>query len=324
MPSADQRRLVGAGQRQERREVDPLGEILGELEAGARRGPVGIDGIIQQPEAVLVAHLLVLAADLGDLAHVERQPQRIQRRTPQLALGHRPAQHGQRIGLLACVAGALIGDVGRGRGALVQESLFAGTGGADLEDGFGESQPVGAVLGRGGGDLAEDLQADAEVGAPEGGVGVVAQRRGGFGDRPRLALDLGLQLDGRIGQIVALERLVRGACRRQAKRQRGANHCGANQTDHDGLLAADISRVTSKNARKGDGLMAVERLAKRSHAWRWQSKRSRPHRRRCRRLALCQGRTIGNGPPSALVANSRKSVRRVLAGKRIFHIGSAR
>ena len=111
----------------------------------------------------------------------------------------------------ACVAGALIGDVGRGRGALEQEGLFAGTGGADLEDGFGEPQPVGAVFGRGGGDLPEDLQADAEVGAPESGVGVGAQRRGGFGDRPRLALDLGLQLDGRIGQIVALEGLVRGA-----------------------------------------------------------------------------------------------------------------
>ncbi len=133
---AGQRRLVGAGQREERREVDPLGEVLGELEAGPRRGPVGIDGVIQQPEAVLVAHLLVLAADLGDLAHVERQPQAIQRRTPQLALGHRPAQHGQRIGLLGLVAGALIGDVGRGRGALVQEGLFAGTGGADLEDGL--------------------------------------------------------------------------------------------------------------------------------------------------------------------------------------------
>ena len=120
------------------------------------------------------------------------------------------------------------------------------------------SEPIGAVFGRGGGDLPEDLQAHPEVGPPEGDVGVVAQRRGGFGDRPRLALDLGFQLDGRIGQFVALERLVRGPGRRQAKRQRGANHCGANQTDHDGLLAADISRVTSKNARKGDGLMTVE------------------------------------------------------------------
>ena len=55
-------------------------------------------------------------------------------------------------------------------------------------------------------------------------------------------------LIGRIGQIVALEGLVRGAGRRQAKRQRGANHCGANQTDHDGLLAADDQ---PRNVEKG-------------------------------------------------------------------------
>ena len=121
-----QRRLVAARQRHERREVDALGEVLGELEAGARRRRVGIDGIIEQPEAVLVAQLLVLAAHIGDLAHVERQPQRIQRRTPQLAVGHRAAEHGQRVRLFAGIAGALIGDVGGGRGALQQEGLFAG------------------------------------------------------------------------------------------------------------------------------------------------------------------------------------------------------
>ena len=101
--------------------------------------------------------------------------------------------------------------------------------------------------GRGGGDLPEDLQAGAEIGALEGGVGVGPQRRGGFGDRPRLALDLGLQLDGRIGEIVALEGLVRGLRRDQAKRQRGANHCGANQTDHDG---APCRGRTPRNVKK--------------------------------------------------------------------------
>ena len=48
-------RLVAAGQRQKRREIDPLGEVLGELEAGPRRGGIGIDAVIQQPKAVLVA-----------------------------------------------------------------------------------------------------------------------------------------------------------------------------------------------------------------------------------------------------------------------------
>ena len=37
-----------------------------------------------------------------------------------------------------------------------------------------------------------------------------------------------------------------------------------------------------------------------------------------RRLALCQGRTIGYGPPSALVANLRKSVRPSWRGSGFF------
>ncbi|MGH3641551.1 MAG: hypothetical protein ACRDUX_21270, partial [Mycobacterium sp.] len=119
---------VIAHQRQERGEIHPLGEVFGELETGARRSSVGIDGIIQQPEAMLVAHLLILAADLGDFAQIERQPEAIQRRAPQLAVRHRPAEHRQRVRLLAGVAGALIGDVGRGRGPLQKEGLLARTG----------------------------------------------------------------------------------------------------------------------------------------------------------------------------------------------------
>ena len=69
-----QRRLVGAGQRQIRREIDPFGEVLGELETGPRRCAIRVDGVIQKPETVLVAHLLILAAHLGDLAHIERHP----------------------------------------------------------------------------------------------------------------------------------------------------------------------------------------------------------------------------------------------------------
>jgi hypothetical protein len=184
---------------------------------------------------------------------------------------------------------------------------------------FGEFQPIGAVFGRGGGDLPEDLQADAEVGAPEGGVGVAPQGRGGFGDRPRLALDLGFQLDGRIGQLVALERLVRGASRRQAKRQRGANHCGANQTDHDGLLAADISRVTSKSARKGDGLMAGILACEKVACMALAVQTVRPHRPAGVPAAgFMSGADHRNGPPSALVAKLRKSVRPSWRGSGFF------
>ncbi len=212
---------------------------------------------------MLVAQFFILLAHLRDFALVERKPQGIERRPPQPALAHGAAEHGQRVRLVAGIAGALIGDVGRGRSALEQEGPFARGRRLDLENGAGEPQPVAAVLRGGGGDLAENLQAGAEIVAPEGGVGIGFQGRGRFGDRARLALDLGLQLDRGIGEIVAFEGLVRRLCRNQAKRQRGAECCGANQTDHDGAPgAADERRLLQRSAPKGDGLMAAEQTGK--------------------------------------------------------------
>ncbi|MBA7478483.1 hypothetical protein ES707_13906 [subsurface metagenome] len=253
-----QRRLVGARLRHERREIDAFCKLLRELEAGPRRRAVGIHGVVEQAEAVLVAHLLILPADVGDLAHVERQPQRVQRRAPQFAVGHGPAEHGQCVRFLARIAGALIGDIGRGRGALKQEGLFGRIHRADLEDGTGEPQPVTAVLGRRHGDLAEEVEAGAEIVALEGSVGVGLQRCRGLGDRPRFLLDLGLQLDGGISEVIALEGLVCGERRIQAKRQHGAKSCGAYQTNHGkDSLGHGIGRARHKRQRKGDGLMAA-------------------------------------------------------------------
>ena len=78
----------------------------------------------------------------------------VQRRPPQLALRHSPAEPAApRPHRRDCRRA--IGDITRGRAALEQESLLAGIRGADLEDGAGQPQPVSAVIGRGGGDLAE-------------------------------------------------------------------------------------------------------------------------------------------------------------------------
>ena len=159
------------------------------------------------------------------------------------------AEHGQRIGLLAGIAGALIGDVSRGRGTFQKEGLLGAVGGLDLENGAGEPEPVGAVLRRGGGDLPEDLQAGPEIAAFEGRVGVGSQRCPRFGDRSGFALDLGLQLDRRIGQIVTFEGLVRRLRRDEAKHQRGEKCRGANQTDHGGL-PADQRRVPNRSAKR--------------------------------------------------------------------------
>lgn len=112
--------------------------------------------------------------------------------------------------------------------------MLAGVFRDDLEDDPGESQPIAALLRRDRGDLAEDLQAGAEILVPEGGVRVGTQGRGRRVDRPCLALDLGLELDRGIGEIVAPEGLFGGLRRSEAKRQHCANRRGTNKTDHDG------------------------------------------------------------------------------------------
>ena len=66
-----QRGAVGAGQRHEGVEVHPLGEVFRELEAGARRGRVRIHAVVQQPEALFIAQLFILAADIRDLLLIE-------------------------------------------------------------------------------------------------------------------------------------------------------------------------------------------------------------------------------------------------------------
>ena len=129
-----QRRTVGAGKRHERRKVGPLGKVLRELEADPRRGRVRIHGVIKQPEAVVVAHLFVLLANVSHLAQIERQPQRVERRTPQLAFRESATENGQRVGLGARIMRPLIGDIGGGGSPLQQEGLLLTRGRFDLEN----------------------------------------------------------------------------------------------------------------------------------------------------------------------------------------------
>ena len=226
------RRLVGAGQRHIGRKIGALGQFLGELEAHPRRGRIRIDGVIEQPEAVIGAQLLILAADVGDLAQLQRNPQGIERRPPQAAVGHRAAEQRQRGGLLARALGALIGDIGGGGGAFAQEGLFGTGGGLDLQHGAGQPLPIVAVGRIERRDLSQNLQAAAVIAALERGVGVAAQHRGRFVGGRRLALDLGFELDRGVRQLVALERLVGRLSRCEPERQSGAKREGANQTDH--------------------------------------------------------------------------------------------
>ena len=69
--------------------------------------------------------------------------------------------------------------------------------GAELEHRLGETQPIGAVFGRDRHDLAENLQAAADIVALEGGVGLAAKRGSGFAHRPCVGLLARVGLDSR-------------------------------------------------------------------------------------------------------------------------------
>ncbi len=104
---------------------------------------------------------------------------RVERRTPERAVGVAARHDQQALGLLGRQLGALVGDVGGGGGALEQRRAFAVVARPDLQHGLGEAQPVRAVVGRDHRDLAEDLQAAAEIVALEGRVRLAPQRGGG-------------------------------------------------------------------------------------------------------------------------------------------------
>src|SRR5262249_62083150 len=147
---------------------------------------------------------------------------RIERRTPELAVGIGARDHDQTLGLFGGVAGALVGDVGGGGGGLEQQGLLGVIAGAQLPQVSGEPQPGYATVGRDRDDLPEDPHAAAVVAALEGGVDLAPQRGNGFGHLPRFGLDLGFQFDRRVGEIGAFERLVSGGGGgRQQQAQRG-------------------------------------------------------------------------------------------------------
>ncbi len=163
------------------------------------------------------AQPLVLTAQVGGLAQFERKAHGIERRPPLLAVGQRAAEHRQTVGFEIAVAGALIGDIGRGRGAIEQQRAFVVVARADLQHGARQPQPARCVGRRHGNELAEHRHAGAEIVLLEGGVGVAPQRRGRLGHRPGVALDLRFELDRRLVEIAALERFVGGQCRENGK-----------------------------------------------------------------------------------------------------------
>ena len=127
---------------------------------------------------------------------------------------------------LVAVARALIGDVGGGRGAIEQQRALAVVARPDLQHGAREAQPVRGVVRRHGDELAEHRHAGAEIVLLEGGIGVAPQGGGRLGHRAGVALDLRFELDRRVVEIAALERLVGGRCGNTGRNQGKGDECG--------------------------------------------------------------------------------------------------
>ena len=183
---------------------------------------------------MLAAQPLILPAQIGALADVERKPHGIERAPPQLAVGQRAAKHCQTVGFLAAILRALIGDIGGGRGAVEQERALAIVARLDLQHRAGQPQPVRGVVRRGGDELAEHHHAVAEIRLAEGGIGVAAQLRRRFGHLTGVAFDLCLKLDCRFVELLALKGLVGGKGRQHGKGEQRSGKAGADARKHGG------------------------------------------------------------------------------------------
>ena len=153
-------RVGGAGHRDVGREVDLAGrEPLRELEAGARRGRIGIDPEVGDAEAVLLAQRLVGRAHRRVVGEPEARPVGVEGRAPQGADLEGLREEHERRRLVGARAGALIGHEGGRAHAAAQNAALARVG-----------------LGRPGG---------ARIGGPVGAVrGIRRHRAGGELDRP--------------------------------------------------------------------------------------------------------------------------------------------
>ncbi len=148
------------------------------------------------------------------------------------ALGEAAADQGERVRLLVAVAGALVADIGGGARALHEGAAFVVVGGADLQDGARQAQPVRRVLRGDGDDLRQHLHAAAEIVLGECRVCLAPQRRERLRDRAGVLLDLGFELDRGVREVVVLEGLVGGDGGKRRKNDERGNEAGAERREH--------------------------------------------------------------------------------------------
>ena len=142
-----------------------------------------------------LAQPFVLSAHVGDLAQIEREPQRIERRAPQLALASVLPSNAR---LSASSARPLC--AGRRYRPRSRRDRAAGLRSSSWRDGSAArcapGAASGASVGADGDELAEHRHAGAEIVFLKGGIGVAPDLRRRLGRRAGVVFDLRLELDG--------------------------------------------------------------------------------------------------------------------------------
>ena len=227
-----ERRLVLADDRDERREVGALGQGLGELEAGARAGRVGVHAEIGDAEAVFLAQRRILRLKLGRGMQGERELQRIQRRAPLLPLGEGAGERDERGRLLVRRGRALIGDIGRGACPLDARRAVVLFGGRDQQPEIGEPAPGGGVVRLDRDDLHIDVGGAGEVLALDEPIGLLPQLDERLLDGAGLVLEVGFERGRRVVERLVLESLLCGGGRGGRENEQRGKHAGAKPSGH--------------------------------------------------------------------------------------------
>ncbi len=201
------RRLVDALHRDERREVGLGRERIGELDAGARRGDVGIDRIVEHAEAVRFAQVIVERFELRRFAALQREFQRIERRAPEFAVGINAADDFERFGFLRAVGGAPVRKIGRRRGPIPDDVAVGGALRTDFAERAGIAKPEGCILFGVDRELAEALCMRARVVRGARRVRFLAKIGGRARTACKFSLKLRFQPCRSSGKIGALESL---------------------------------------------------------------------------------------------------------------------
>jgi hypothetical protein len=246
------RRLLDALQLDVRRKIDPpLGEVFGELDAGARRRGVAVDRVVEDAEPAFGAQRRIGRAGVRIVGEGEARLQSVEGRAPRLAGREGVRQHGERARLGLRVRRDLIGPPGGPDRLFAQALLLRIVVGLDAGQGDREVAPgllVPRILaGRereGDGRLTPARRADLRH-------ALLDQLGDRAGVRDRLALQPRLELERALRGLPVGESAGRGLGRRgedrRARRRGRGQHGGERRPSSETAPGQRHLTVSSQN-----------------------------------------------------------------------------